>query len=139
MLDLAAAGPADIVYDLGCGDGRIVIAAAKRGAKGVCVDIDRARIREARGNARRAGVEERIEFYVDDLFEHPIGSATVVMLFLTADMNLRLRPKLIQELKPGTRIVAHMYRIGDWKPVKSATAPGPLREHPIFLYTAGVR
>jgi len=137
MLDLAAVGRSDVVYDLGCGDGRIVIAAAKRGARGVCVEIDRLRIAEARRNARQAGVEDRIEFYVDDLFEHPIGSATVVMLFLTSDMNLRLRPKLLRELKPATRIVAHMYRIGDWPPAKSATAPGPLREHPIFLWLAG--
>ncbi|HEX9398183.1 MAG TPA: class I SAM-dependent methyltransferase [Burkholderiales bacterium] len=134
MMELAAAGPADVVYDLGCGDGRIVIEAARRGAKGVCVDVDRARIREARANAREAHLEDRIEFYVDDLFEHPIGDATVVMLFLNADMNLKLRPKLLQELRPATRIVSHMYRIGDWPPAKTATAPGPLRDHPVFLW-----
>ena len=134
MLELAAVGRSDVVYDLGCGDGRIVIAAALRGARGVCVDIDRSRIADARFNARKAGVEYRIEFYVGDLFEHPIGDATVVMLFLTADMSLKLRPKLLRELRPATRIVSHMYRIGDWPPAKTATAPGPLREHPIFLW-----
>lgn len=135
MLELAAVGPNDVVYDLGCGDGRIVIEAARRGAKGVCVDIDRARIREARANARSAGLEGKIEFYVDDLLEHPIGDATVVMLFLNADLNLRLRSRLLRELKPGTRIVSHMYRIGDWPPAKTASAPGPLRAHPIYLWT----
>ncbi len=135
MLDLATVGRSDVVYDLGCGDGRIVIAAAKRGARGVCVEIDRMRIAEARRNARQAGVEDRIEFHVDDLFEHPIHSATVVTLFLTAEMNVRLRPKLLRELRPATRIVAHMYRIGDWQPAKSARAAGPLKDHPIFLWT----
>jgi ribosomal protein L11 methylase PrmA len=135
MLELAAVGRSDLVYDLGGGDGRIIIAAAKRGARGVCVEIDRMRVAEARRNARQAGVEERIEFYVDDLFEQPIGSATVVMLFLNADVNLKLRPKLLRELRPATRIVSHLYRIGDWPPAKSAKAAGPLKDHPIFLWT----
>ena len=135
MMALAAVGPADIVYDLGCGDGRIVIEAARRGARGVCVDIDRERIAEARANARQAGVEARIEFYIDDLLEHPIGDATVVMLFPGAELNLKLRPKLLRELKPGTRIVSHMYRIGDWPPEKTATAPGPMKDHNIYFWT----
>ena len=134
MLDLAAVGRSDVVYDLGSGDGRIVIAAARRGARGVCVEIDRLRVAEARSNARKAGVEDQIEFYAGDLYEHPIGSATVMMLFLTSDMNLKLRPKLLRELKPATRIVSHMYRIGDWPPAKTAGVRGPLREHPVFLW-----
>ena len=134
MLELAAVGRSDVVYDLGCGDGRIVIAAARRGARGVCVEIDRMRIAEARRNARQAGVEDQIEFYVDDLFEHPIGGATAVMLFLNAETHLRLRPKLLKELRPATRIVTHMHRIGDWPPAKTVKVPGPLRDHPIFLW-----
>lgn len=135
MMDLAAVGPADTVIDLGCGDGRIVIEAAKRGAHGVCVDIDRERIGDARHNARKAGMEDRIEFHIGDLFEHPFGQANVVMLFLSSDMCLKLRPRLMQDLQPGARVVSHMYRIGDWAPSMSATAPGPLRDHPIYLWT----
>jgi ubiquinone/menaquinone biosynthesis C-methylase UbiE len=118
MLEIAKVGPDDLVYDLGCGDGRIVIAAAKRhGARGVGIDIDPQRIREARDNARRAGVAERVEFREGDLFKSNIGDAPVVTLYLLSGVNLQLRPKLLAELKPGTRVVSHAFDMGDWKPV----------------------
>jgi SAM-dependent methyltransferase len=119
MLKLAGVKASDIVYDLGCGDGRIVIAAAKDyGAHGVGIDIDPERIQEARENARKAGVEALVKFEVNDLFATDIHNATVVALYLLPDVNLRLRPKLLKELKPGTRIVSHDFHMGDWKPEK---------------------
>ena len=124
MLQLADVKPGDVVYDLGCGDGRIVIAAAKRGARGVGVDIDPARIREARANARAAGVEERVEFRVGDLFEANVAPASVVMLYLWPEVNLRLRPKLRAELRPGTRIVSHAHDMGDWAPQRTTVVGG---------------
>ena len=117
MLEVAAVGPNDVVYDLGSGDGRIVIAAAKKGARAVGIDIDPERIREARQNARRAGVDRRVEFRQGDLFKADIGEATVVTLYLLTGVNRQLRPKLLAELKPGTRVVSHAFDMGDWKPV----------------------
>ena len=112
----------DVVYDLGCGDGRIVIAAAKDfGARGVGIDIDPKRIAEAKENARRAGVEDRVRIEEGDLFDANIREATVVTLFLLSDVNEKLRPKLLKELKPGTRIVSNTFRMGDWKPEKTIT------------------
>src|SRR5687768_1169712 len=115
MVSLAQVGPGDLVYDLGCGDGRIVIAAVQRGARGVCVDIDPQRIAESRENARKAGVTERIEFIQADLMAVPLARASVVMLFLSPKLNLALRPKLQRELPPGARIVSHWHSMGDWK------------------------
>jgi ribosomal protein L11 methylase PrmA len=108
-----------LVYDLGCGDGRIVIAAARQfHARGVCVELNLARLREARELARRAGVAERIEFRQQDLFDTDLSKATVVTLYLLPEVNLELRPKLLRELKPGTRIVSNSFDLGDWKPQK---------------------
>jgi SAM-dependent methyltransferase len=119
MLKLAGVKASDVVYDLGCGDGRIVIAAAKDyGAHGVGIDIDPERVQEARENARKAGVETLVKFEVNDLFASDIHNATVVALYLLPDVNLRLRPKLLKDLKPGTRIVSHDFHMGDWKPEK---------------------
>jgi SAM-dependent methyltransferase len=119
MLKLAGVKGSDVVYDLGCGDGRIVIAGAKDyGAHGVGIDIDPQRIQEARENARKAGVEALVKFEVNDLFASDIHNATVVALYLLPDVNLRLRPKLLRDLKPGTRIVSHDFHMGDWKPDK---------------------
>jgi SAM-dependent methyltransferase len=116
MLDLAGVKKTDIVYDLGCGDGRIVIAAAKQfGAHGVGIDIDPTRIAEARDNARKAGVENLVRFEEGDLFEADIHEANVVTLFLLSSINLRLRPKLLHDLRPGTRIVSNTFDLGDWK------------------------
>ena len=116
MLEVAQVGPNDVVYDLGSGDGRIVIAAAKKGARAVGIDIDPQRIREARENARQAGIGKRVEFRQGDLFEADLSGATVVTLYLLSGVNQRLRPKLLSELKPGTRIVSHAFDMGDWKP-----------------------
>lgn len=121
MLKLADVKKTDIVYDLGCGDGRIVIAAAKAfGAHAVGIDIDPQRINEARANAKKAGVEDLVRFEEADLFEADIHQATVVTLFLLTSVNLRLRPKLLQDLKPGTRVVSNTFEMGDWKPDKEA-------------------
>jgi len=125
MLKLADIKPSDVVYDLGCGDGRIVIAAAKKfGAHGVGVDIDPARIREANENAKKAGVEKLVRFEEKDLFQADIHEANVVMLFLLNTVNLKLRPKLLRELKPGTRIVSNTFDMGDWKPDKEVPVNG---------------
>jgi SAM-dependent methyltransferase len=118
MLELAKVKSSDVVYDLGCGDGRIVIAAAKRyGARGVGIDIDALLIREAKKNASQAGVEGRVEFREQDLFQTNFTEATVVTLFLLPAINQRLLPQL-QALKPGTRIVSNTFAIGDWKPAR---------------------
>ena len=120
MLEIAKVGPNDMVYDLGSGDGRIVIAAAKKhGARGIGIDIDPERIKEARANARSAGVSDRVEFREGDLFKTDLSEATVVTLYLLSGVNLQLRPKLLSELKPGTRIVSHAFDMGDWKPLKT--------------------
>lgn len=119
MLQLAQVGPHDIVYDLGAGDGRIAIAAAQQfGARAVGIELDPERIVEANANAEQAGVSDRVRFLQQDLFTANISEATVVTLFLTPALNLRLRPKLWSELKPGTRVVAHLYDMGDWRPEK---------------------
>ena len=115
MLNMANVTSRDLIYDLGCGDGRIVIMAAKeRGAKGVGVDMDPDRIRESRENAERAGVTQLVRFYEQNLFETNISDATVVMLYLWPEVNLKLRPRLLKELKPGTRIVSHSHTMGEW-------------------------
>jgi tRNA G37 N-methylase Trm5 len=124
MLELAAVGPRDVVYDLGSGDGRIVVAAAKRGARAVGIDLDPDRVREARANARRAGVEGRVEFRQGDLFEVDLRPATVVTMYLLPDVNLELRPKLMRELKSGTRVVSHSFDMGDWKPTRTVEVDG---------------
>jgi SAM-dependent methyltransferase len=117
MLELAEVGPGDVVYDLGSGDGRIPITAAVLyGARGVGYDIDPQRIREARESARAAGVEDRVTFVEGDLFAADIGSATVVTLYLLPDLNQKLMPKLLRELRPGTRVVSHAFDMGDWEP-----------------------
>jgi SAM-dependent methyltransferase len=125
MLKLADVKKGDVVYDLGCGDGRIVITAAKEfGAKGVGVDLNPERVQEARENAKKAAVEEMVKFQENDLFKADIGNATVVTLYLLPDVNVRLRPKLLKELKPGTRIVSHSFDMGDWKPDKEEVVDG---------------
>lgn len=119
MLELAQVTRNDVVYDLGCGDGRIVITAAKKfGARGVGIDINPERIAEARANAKREGVEHLVKFIEQDLFEADIREASVVTLFLLSSVNLKLRPKLLAELRPGTRVVSNTFDMGDWKPDK---------------------
>jgi SAM-dependent methyltransferase len=125
MLKLAEVRKSDIVYDLDCGDGRIVIAAAKTyGAHGVGIDIDPQRIKEAKENAKKAGVENLVRFEENDLFQADIHEASVVTLFLLSSVNLRLRPKLLHDLKPGTRVVSNTFDMGDWKPSKEQTLDG---------------
>jgi SAM-dependent methyltransferase len=141
MLKLANVSKADTVYDLGCGDGRIVIAAAKTyGAHGVGIDINPERIKEARENAKKAGVEDLVQFKEQDLFEAEIRPATVVTLFLLSSVNLKLRPKLLSDLKPGTRVVSNTFDMGDWKPEKEITLDDPggthsFLSHRLFLWT----
>ena len=134
MLTLAQVTKTDVVYDLGCGDGRIVIAAARRGARGVGIDIDPARIAEANAAARAAGVADRVRFVLGDLFDPAvsIADATVVMLFLLPEINLKLRPRLQRELKPGTRVVSNSFDMGqDWPPARTAQAG----DFVIYLWT----
>jgi SAM-dependent methyltransferase len=112
------------LYDLGCGDGRIVIGAARRGASGVGVDIDRLRVREANWNAERAGVADRVRFIRDSLFDVDLRPATVVSLFLLPSINRKLRPKLLRELRTGSRIVSNYFDMDDWKPDRRVEARG---------------
>lgn len=121
MLKMADVGKNDVLYDLGCGDGRIVIAAAKEmGCRGVGIDIDPERIDESRENAKTAGVEDRVEFLLMDLFEADISEASVVTLYLLSRVNIRLRPILLRDLKPGTRVVSHDFDMDEWTPDQSA-------------------
>lgn len=117
MLTLAKVGPDDVVYDLGSGDGRIVIAAAQKfGARGVGVEIDPRLVNEAEANARAAGVQGRVKFILEDALKVDVSDATVVTLYLLSASNVKLRPLLTKQLRPGTRIVAHSFSIGDWEP-----------------------
>jgi ubiquinone/menaquinone biosynthesis C-methylase UbiE len=125
MLKLAEVTDKDIVYDLGCGDGRFVVTASQQfGARGVGVDIDPERIKEARELAKRTGADSKVRFIEGDLFETDISEATVVTLYLLTRLNLKLRPKLMKELKPGTRVVSHAFDMGDWKPEKTVNVGG---------------
>ena len=140
MLRLAKVNAGDVVYDLGCGDGRIVITAAQQfGARGVCVDIDPVRITESRENARQANVTDRIRFLNEDLFVTDVSDATVVTLFLSPELNLAVRPKLQRELKRGTRIVSYWHQMGDWKPQETVRVRSDGRDHPIYLWTIPAR
>jgi tRNA A58 N-methylase Trm61 len=126
MLKLANVGPGDIVYDLGSGDGRVVIAAVKEfgAARGMGIDLDSALIRDADGNAERAGVSDRVRFLNQDLFDTDVREATVVTLYLLPWLNRKLIPKLKSELKPGSRIVSYRFDMGDWKPDQTLTVNG---------------
>ncbi|MGD2295888.1 MAG: class I SAM-dependent methyltransferase, partial [Candidatus Aminicenantes bacterium] len=135
MLAVAGVGEDDVLYDLGCGDGRIIITAAKEfGCRGVGIDIDPERIRESRTNAANEGVEDRVEFYQMDLFEADISEATVVTLYLLTEVNLRLRPKLLRELRPGTRVVSHDFDMGKWRADKEAFVEDDWEMHSIFFW-----
>ncbi len=132
MLRVARVTRRDTVYDLGSGDGRIVITAAKRfGARGVGIDIDPELIAQSRRNADSAGVAGRVEFLEQDLFEADLRQATVVTLYLFEELNVRLRPRLLTELRPGTRIVSHQFRIGSWPPAEIVRAED---ETDLFLW-----
>lgn len=140
MLRLANVTDKDVVYDLGCGDRRIVITAAKQyGARGVGIDINPERIRESNANAQQAGVADRVRFTTQDLFETDLSEATVVMLYLLPEINLRLRPKLLRELRPGARIVSHSFSMGDWKPEKEVKVPNEGSERTVYYWTVPAR
>ncbi len=138
MLEMAAVGPDDVVYDIGCGDGRIVIAAAERfGARGVGIDIDPERIRESRENAEKAMVGHLVSFVCGDATKADISEATVVTLYLLPESNALLRPKLEKELRPGTRVVSHNYVIPGWESRQADSAKisdGLDKEHAVYLY-----
>jgi SAM-dependent methyltransferase len=135
MLQLLAVKPTDVVYDLGCGDGRVVIAAAKRyKARGVGIDIDPQRIKESRANARRAGVANRVKFLQQNLFETDIREASVIALYLLPDLNRKLRPKLLSDLRPGTRVASHDFDMGDWHPDRVIYVRGPAYEHTVYYW-----
>jgi hypothetical protein len=135
MLEIAKVKKGDVLYDLGSGDGRIPITAAKRfGTQGTGIDIDPVRVAEAKENARAAGVEDRVRFIEGDIFDADIRNATVVTLYLLPDVNLRLRPKLLAELKPGTRIVSHNYDMGDWPPQKTMRIDLPDGQHMVYFW-----
>jgi ribosomal protein L11 methylase PrmA len=125
MLRLARAGPRDVLYDLGSGDGRIPITAARKyGMRAVGIELDPARIAEARERAEGAGVDRLVQFREQDLFEAPIAEASIVTLFLLPHLNLKLRERLWRELRPGTRVLSYRWDMGDWPPEKTVAAPG---------------
>ncbi|MEA5570034.1 SAM-dependent methyltransferase [Calothrix sp. UHCC 0171] len=125
MLEVAKVGKNDILYDLGSGDGRIPITAAKKfGTQGVGIDIDPERIKEANANAAKEGVTDKVKFLQQDLFKTDFSKATVVTLYLLPELNVRLRSQLFEQLKPGTRIVSHAFDMGDWKPEKTLNVNG---------------
>jgi SAM-dependent methyltransferase len=124
MLKVANVKAGDVLYDLGCGDGRIPVTAAKLGARAVCIDIDPKRIAEANENVKKSGVGDRVRVLNQDLFTTDISEASVVSLYLLPTLNLKLRPTLWKTLKPGTRIVSHDFDMGDWKPEQTLNVDG---------------
>jgi ribosomal protein L11 methylase PrmA len=133
MLRLAHVGPGDVVYDLGSGDGRIVIAAVKAfgAARGVGVELDATRVREANENARKAGIADRVEFRREDLFATDLRPATVVTLYLSSAINASLKPKFLAELPPGARVVSHVFETPGWAPAERIE----VNRRPVFLWT----
>lgn len=131
MLEFAKVSRTDVVYDLGCGDGRIVMTAAQRyGARGVGVDIDPQRVREASANVRAAALDGRVQIVQGDLLAVDLKNATVVALYLSMELNQKLRPKLLAELRPGSRVVSHHFDMGDWIPEQTVSVDG----EKIFLW-----
>lgn len=140
MLRLAQVGPADVVYDLGSGDGRLVIAAARDfRARGVGIEIDPKLVALSREYARRAGVSSRVTFLEQDLFQADLSAATVVTIYLTREVNLRLKPKLERELNSGTRIVSFNFDMGDWKPASMLQVDISGRATPVYLWVVKPR
>lgn len=139
MLELAQVGPSDVVYDLGCGDGRIVVTAAERhGARGVGIDLDPQRIQEARQFARDAGVESLVELRVEDATTTDFSNATVLTLYLVPESNALLRPIMEKRLAPGARVVSHQYEIPGWQPLRLQTVPiDGEDDHALYFYVMG--
>lgn len=124
MIELGNVDAKDMVYDLGCGDGRLVITAAKKGARAMGVDLNPVRIAEANENARQAGVTKRVQFKVANLFTTDVSPASVVTLYLLPEVNMKLRPQLWKQLKVGTRVVSHAFDMGDWAPEQTERVDG---------------
>ena len=136
MLEMAEVGPDDVVYDLGSGDGRLVITAAQKfGARGVGIEIEPELVEQANANAEAAGVADRVEFRQQDIFQADFGDATVVTLYLLPEVNLQLRPLLFEQLQPGTRVISHSFDMGDWAPEATETVQGPQKLHIIYKWT----
>lgn len=131
MIELAGVKKGDVVYDLGSGDGRIVIAAAKKGARAVGFDVDGDLVKESRENIRKAGLEKLAEIKQQDILTVDLSPATVVTMYLLPDVNLKLKPNLLKQLKPGSRVVSHAFDMGDWKPDKTERVNG----RTIYLWT----
>jgi len=138
IMGLAKVGSGDVVYDLGCGDGRVVIEAALRGAKAVCVEINKELIARAEERARKLGVIDRIEFINDDFFNVSLSDATVIYMYLLTSVNKMLKPKLSRETRLGTRIVTLDFEIPNWKPVHVVRVSLGYREAILYLYIRGI-
>ncbi|MEO0538306.1 MAG: class I SAM-dependent methyltransferase [Cyanobacteria bacterium P01_A01_bin.123] len=139
MLDLADLQPHDVVYDLGSGDGRFLIEAARTfGCRGVGIDIDPIRIHDAQQNAKAVGVAQHLAFICQDLFESDFTEATVVILYLLPHLNLRLRPQLFAQLRPGTRIISHQFDMADWQPDEVIHLANSEEESTLFLWRISV-
>ena len=140
MLRLADVTASDVVYDLGSGDGRILIAAGRdRGARGVGLEIDPVLVAQSTERARRLGLADRLSFRQQDLFEADLTPATVVTLYLSPDLNRRLRPKLLSELRPGARIVSHNFDMGDWAPARTLQVSSNEGSHTLYLWVVPAR
>jgi SAM-dependent methyltransferase len=140
MLRLADVTASDVVYDLGSGDGRILIAAARdRGARGVGLEINPVLVAQSTERARRLGLADRLSFRQQDLFEADLTPATVVTLYLSPDLNRRLRPKLLSELRPGARIVSHNFDMGDWAPARTLQVSSNEGSHTLYLWVVPAR
>lgn len=135
MLDLAGISEGDIHYDLGCGDGRIVISAAKRGAVATGIDLNPVRIEEANENARKAGLADKVTFLEGNLFDFDFSKADVLTLYLLPSVNKKLRPVILKELKPGTKVVSHAFDMGDWEPEETIEVNGST----LYLWTVPER
>ena len=131
MIELAGVKKGDLVYDLGSGDGRIVVTAAKKGAKAVGFEIDGDLVKQSRDNIRKAGVQEQAEIRQQDILTVDLSSASVVTMYLLPDVNLQLRPNLLSQLKPGSRVVSHAFDMGDWKPDRTERVDG----RTLYLWT----
>jgi tRNA A58 N-methylase Trm61 len=140
MLRLANIQSGDLLYDLGSGDGRIPIAAAKQfGIRAVGIEIDPKLITEAESNARTAGVDQLVRFRNEDMFRINVSEATVVTLYLSEKLNVLLRPKLLRELRPGSRIISHDFRMGDWKPEQTVRVPWGKLYRTVYVWTVPQR
>ena len=134
MLKVAKVTKNDLLYDLGSGDGRIVLAAARRGARAVGVELDAQLVQDSRDRAFAAGVADRTSFVWQDALKSDLRPATVVTLYLFPELNAKLAPKFLAELRPGTRIVSHRFPVADWRPARTLSADGLRRPFPVYLY-----